>query len=98
MLFGNGVFITIRQLTSGTSDATTATLSLPFTAATITNMVWLFPAQFTDNGITSATYGRGTIASGGNTIVFGVNAAADGGFTNSGNKRIGACSGFYEKA
>jgi hypothetical protein len=39
--YGKTVFIAINQGTNGTSNAATFTISLPVTAATITNMQWV---------------------------------------------------------
>lgn len=96
-LLGKTCFFSIRQATAGTSDAVTAILTLPFTAATITNMLWMFPAGVINSGA-SAVWGRGVISSGGTTINFGLSVAADAGFTASGDKRITACDGWYEVA
>lgn len=98
LLIGKICFITMREVTAGTSNSATATYTLPFTAATITNQTWLFPAAYVNNGTPATTYGRGRIASGGTTIIFGIDASQDGGFTASGDKRIAACDAWYEIA
>jgi hypothetical protein len=95
---GKLVHLAIRQLTSGTSNATTKSLTLPVTAATITNMVWDAPCGAVDNGVLLATPARGIVASGGTTITFDKDWSAAGGWTNSGNHRIATCNLVYEAA
>lgn len=55
----------VRMPFAGTSNATGFTVSAPFAAATITNMVWYSQTVFTDNGAGSATLGMVTIQSAG---------------------------------
>lgn len=97
MLVGKTCFFSIRQVTAGTSDAATLTITAPFTAVTITNQLWLMPALVQDAG-GATTWGRCRIPSGENIFYFGLTAAADAGFTASGNKRVAACEGWYEVA
>ena len=52
-----------RELIAGTSNAGSTTISLPITAATITNMSWNVPCVVTDNGVTQATPGAVSTAS-----------------------------------
>jgi len=93
---GRKVHISVREVTSGISNATSITISLPVTAATITNQIWMYPASYENNGVASTTWGRGVISSGDNKIVFGISPAQQDGFTASGNKRISAFDGWYE--
>jgi hypothetical protein len=93
---GRTVTFTIRQVTNGTSNATTMKFSLPVTPATITNQIWLFPIVYTDNSVAATVFGRGIIASGDVTMACGINAGTSDGFTNSGGKRAASIDGFYE--
>lgn len=93
---GRKVYISVREVTSGISNATSITISLPVTAATITNQLWMYPAAYENNGVVSTTWGRGVIVSGDNKVVFGINPAQQDGFTASGKKRISAFDGWYE--
>lgn len=78
---GNTCVVSIRQATSGTSNATTFTITLPVTAKTITNQVWIYPAQVVDNG--AVAMGDGYINSAGTVVNIEKNWGA---FTASGNK------------
>jgi hypothetical protein len=71
--------------TAGTSNATTFTMSIPVTAATITNMAWNGPARVRDNGAWQADPGLWNIVSAGTVITLYKTLAA-GAFTNSGTK------------
>lgn len=66
----NGRFITcfIRQATVGTSNATGFTITAPFTALTLTNMVWTAPLISATNNSAVINTGIATIASGSATI------------------------------
>jgi hypothetical protein len=93
------VTLAIRQGTDGTSNAATATISLPSvsSAATITNMEWMAPAAVTDNGAFQSAPGRARIASGGSVLTLGKAWNADGGFTASGGKKVDNLVITYEK-
>ena len=78
--------IWVRMPTNGTSNATTFTVSLPFTAATITNMSWVGFAVVIDNGTQKATPGLVSISSGGTTATLVVDLAGTA-WTSSGGKR-----------
>lgn len=68
-IIGKDVFITNRQTTNGTSNATTWTMTAPFTAMTLTDGLWAAMGGNTvDNGTGSATPGFVTIATASNTI------------------------------
>lgn len=76
---GNIVTCVVRQGGLGTSNATNFTISLPFTAATISSgywgaMIW----DWTDNGVTGTVAGIATIASAGTvmTLYKGVGSTA----------------------
>lgn len=93
---GGNVYVSIREVTNGTSNATGISITLPVTAATITNQIWMYPAAFVNAGTVSTTWGRGVIASGDNKVVFGINPAVQDGFTSTGGKRISNFEGWYE--
>jgi len=94
---GGKVFVSVREVTNGTSNATTIHITLPVTAATITNQIWMYPAAYVDNNVISTTWGRGVIGSGDNKIVFGTNPAQQDGFTATATgKRISNFEGWYE--
>lgn len=90
------VYVSVREGTNGTSSSAAVNISLPVTASTITNQIWMFPASFVDNNVISTTWGRGVIASGATAIVFGTNPAQQDGFTTSQGKRISSFEGYYE--
>jgi hypothetical protein len=82
---GAAIQLSIRQATAGTSTNATHTLSLPVTAATITNMSWQNPCRATDSG-TNQT-GVLVIASAGTAVsAAGIIATANN--TNTGNSCI----------
>lgn len=93
---GKDVTLQIRQPTNGTSNSATFTISLPFTAATITNMEWHAPCQVT-NGSTQTTPGLMYIGTGGTAIEVYLNYGAAG-FATTGNKRMGYGQITYEVA
>jgi hypothetical protein len=95
---GKVVTLAIRQGTDGTSNAVTATISLPYPAATIANMHWMVPAAFTDNGSFQAAPGRARIGSGDTVLTLGKAWNADGGFTASGGKKVDIVEITYECA
>lgn len=78
----------VRQLTNGTSNATTFTLLLPFTAKTISNMIWNAAANIVDNGVVATTPGviRVTSAATAADVFKDFSNAA---FTNVNGKRLG---------
>jgi hypothetical protein len=92
---GKTCTLCIRQPTSGTSNATTFTISLPFTAATRTNMVWSAPGRVVNSGSVQATPGILLIASGG-TVVNVYKDYAAAAFTASGNKNLASATIVYE--
>jgi len=94
---GKTVMLVIRQAAVGTSDSTAVTFTLPFTAATITNMVWTGYGIGVDNNVVLTTPIRGDIPSAGTgvTLYKDFSAAA---WTNSGNKRIATFTITYEAA
>lgn len=95
-VIGRTVHFNIREVTNGTSNAVTLSMSLPVAALTLTNLLFGGPASLVDNSAAMATYGRWTIGSAGTTMVFGTTASAADGFTNSGGKRVAFCEGFYQ--
>ena len=93
-LFGDTVFLVIH-MTSGTSNADTAKIALPFTAANISN-VGGANGYTIDNGTALTTMSRWAIAANSTTINFYKDAAL-GVWTASGTKRIN-CVAIYERA
>lgn len=94
---GKTVRLFIRQPTDGTSNSTGFTITLPFTAATVTDAEWQAPAQIRNNGTTPSTPGLLVIASAGTTV--GVFTSYSGGtFTASGAKRVASGIITYEAA
>lgn len=87
----------IRQPNSGTSNATTFTITLPFTARTIAGMSWYGSARVMDNGTIPAGAGMGFIDSAGTVVTLYTDFAATG-WTNSGNKRVLGLQMSYEVA
>jgi hypothetical protein len=84
---GNTVYVSVRQGTAGTSDLTTFTIPLPFTAKTVTNMVWSGAAAVTDNSVHLTTPGYLRVQSAATVLeVFKDFSVAA--FTNSGNKGL----------
>lgn len=79
--------VAFRTLSAGTSNATTFTVSVPVTTATITNMFW--GTNFwnsTDNSVNTANPGRAYIGSNSTTITVGKANNADNNWTASGTK------------
>lgn len=94
---GKWVNLKISEGTSGTSNATTKTYTLPFTAATRTNAIWHGTAQIIDNGATVGTAVRATISSAATTMsVFA--SFASGNWTASGGARVVTLDIWYEAA
>lgn len=65
-IIGKECLYRVREATAGTSNANTFTYTAPFTAATLTNMVWSFVGTATDNG---ATVGGSTQISSGGAVI-----------------------------
>lgn len=82
---GKKLSLTVRMGNNGTSNATTFTMSAPFTAATLTNQLWgvrCFDAY--DNGAYSSDI-QAYISSGDSFITFSKGGSAAG-FTNANGK------------
>lgn len=90
---GTSCTLIIRQGGVGISNADPTTLTLPFTAATITNAAWSTIGPATDNG--GAVAAVGFIVSGGTVITFYKDVSFVA-FTTSGNKRIVEMTITYE--
>lgn len=95
VVIGKLCHISIRQPNSGTSNATTFTISLPMAAGTVANMVWVGFGVGYDNGAQLTVPVLAQIASAGTVITF---FASAGGavWTASGGKSIGALGMSYE--
>jgi hypothetical protein len=97
-LNGKVCTLAIRQGANGTSNATTFTISLPFTAATITNMLWMAPtAAIVNNGATPTTSGMAQIASAGTTMELFIDQN-NGAWTAANGKRVKGMQIVYEIA
>lgn len=59
----NTVTVISRAITPGTSNATTYTIPLPFTAKTISNMVWQASGTIRDNSVDITTASRVSVSS-----------------------------------
>ena len=100
---GNYRYIAIGKLvilriamTAGTSNATTASIALPFTAANVVGSVGGANAYAIDNGTGLTTMSKWAIGANSTVIDFYKDAAA-GAWTASGTKRIN-CVAIYERA
>lgn len=85
--FGNVVVCALAQGSSGTSNSTGVTITLPIQAANTVNGVWSAPCRFSDNSVTSTVSGMVYITAGSTTASFFTNWAAAG-WTASGGKSI----------
>jgi hypothetical protein len=94
---GKKITLNIRQPNNGTSNATTCTVTLPFTAVPRTNARWTAPAEIVDNGTAKNVPGLAVIVSGGSTVTVALDYAFNA-FTASGNKRINSLTIEYEAA
>ena len=74
-------------MSAETSNATTATLTLPIAASTATNS-WGVCGWSMNNGVTLTSPSIWNINGGGTTVAFGIAYGAMGGWTASGTKRI----------
>ena len=92
-----GKLVILRiAMTAGTSNATTASIALPFTAANVGSSVGGANAYAIDNGTGLTTMSKWAIAPNSTMIDFYKDAAV-GAWTASGTKRI-YCVAFYERA
>lgn len=94
-LLNNTVYIAVAEATAGTSNATTKTYTAPFTAATITNMVWGGATTINvDNGANQA---NGMMLISSNSNVINVYKSALVNWTASGSCRaLPAAEMWYE--
>ena len=94
---GNTVDVFIRQPNAGTSNSTALTISLPYTAATITGMEWQVPiVQTQDNGTTNTTTPGIAVVSSGATVITCFRNLSGSIWTASGSKRAGTFMITYE--
>ena len=92
-----GKLVILRiNMTAGTSNATTASIALPFTSANVDGSVGGANAYAIDNGTALTTMSRWAIAPNSTVIDF-YKDAATGAWTASGTKRI-YCVAIYERA
>lgn len=93
-VIGKHVTLSIA-MSAGTSNDTSASLSLPITAKTILNLLWMGANGYAmNNGTTLTTASRWRISSGTNVIDFFTNMYT-GTWINSGVKRV-YCVATYE--
>ena len=88
----NRVAVYSRQGANGTSNATTFTISGPFTAVTLTNGIWQAPAwpTFDNGGAAASTPGAVSIATAASTINVWINSnLGTTAWTNVNGKRVG---------
>ena len=85
------VFVRARQLTAGTSNATTFTMTAPFTAMTLTNGIWsTTAAPAVDNGVLTTTPALVRVSSASATInVYKNTDGGTTGWTNVNGKVVG---------
>ena len=92
-----GKLVILRiAMTAGTSNATTASIALPFTSANVGSSVGGANAYAIDNGTGLTTMSKWAIAPNSTVIDF-YKDAATGAWTASGTKRI-YCVAIYERA
>ncbi len=92
-----GKLVILRiNMTAGTSNATTASIALPFTSANVGGSMTGANGYAIDNGTALTTMSRWAIAPNSTTIDFYKDAAV-GAWTASGTKRIN-CVAIYERA
>ncbi len=94
-IIGNLCKYYIRNGTAGTSNSNSFTISLPVTAATISNAVWEGIAAVTDLGSTQGPFGNLVIVSAGTTLSVQKDAIAPG-WNNTAGKRVNAGNIEYE--
>ena len=82
---GRRMEVFIRQNTSGTSNATTFTISAPVTAKEITGMIWRGTAGVQDNTVNQTDFGSVRMSSAGTAISVFTDALL-GAWTDSGTK------------
>jgi len=78
----------IREATNGTSNATNLTMTLPFTALTLSNGAWIGTGAGFDNGAALTTAVRIAISSGGTTLTAVPNMSGTSTWTNTSTKGI----------
>jgi len=82
---GKDLHFLVREATNGTSNTTSSSVySLPFTALTLANAVWMSGCWAVDNGANVSPFVLGFILAGGTTITWSNFA----GWTASGGRRI----------
>ena len=92
-----GKLVILRiAMTAGTSNATTASIALPFTSANVGGAVGSANAYAVDDGTELTTMSKWSIGANSTVIDFYKDAAA-GAWTASGTKRI-YCIAIYERA
>jgi hypothetical protein len=68
VLVGRMCTLFVYMTAPGTSNETFFTMTLPFIAATVTNMIWINAAMIYDNGTNVSTHGAAFILTGDNIL------------------------------
>lgn len=92
---GTTITVNIRSASTGTSNATTMTASLPVVAKTVTSLAWSSPIQYFDNDVLGSSAGLAYILSAGTVITFQTNWST-GGWTASAGKSVPLMTIVYE--
>lgn len=87
-VISENVKIAIREGANGTSNATSLTLTAPFTALTLSNAAWIGQAAGVDNGASLTAMSRLSITSASASIVANPNADGASVWTNANGKRL----------
>jgi len=91
---GRAITVKGRDVGAGTSNATTASFSLPVAAVTLTNAIWDGTAEVVDNGTTQSAPALCRVSSAGTTASLQRDYTPTA-FTNSGSKRAIVASVTY---
>ncbi len=83
-----GRICAIEITITGTSNATTATATLPATSGASAPTMRIPAGQITDNGSAKTVVGRGVLNASATTLTFGLDLVTTGGFTATGTKAI----------
>ena len=88
-IVGKEVTVQVREVTAGTSNATTMTMTAPFTSLTLSNAGWWNQGQGVDNSVSLTTPIMVQIGSGSGTLSFFKDTSPSGtAWTNTNSKRI----------
>lgn len=93
-IVNNWVTCLIRQNTEGTSNATTLTITLPVTPATVTNGVWNYASGIATNNSAALTTPALFVIFSGSATMQCFKDISTAAWTNSGTKRINGVVGY----